>query len=111
MVSFLSDNEKAELYWKRYLAMDNSAIADLFVGQLMSTLECTECKFKSTTFDPFWDLSLPIPKLTFIQEDNNGFFCYLADTIVPQSNDYSKQTPSKGSKLACLYTQYILRNQ
>ncbi|THD21693.1 Ubiquitin specific protease 41 [Fasciola hepatica] len=58
----LTDREKAETYWKRYLAMDNSEIVDLFVGQLMSTLECTECGFKSTTFDPFWDLSLPIPK-------------------------------------------------
>ncbi|KAA0190455.1 Ubiquitin carboxyl-terminal hydrolase 2 [Fasciolopsis buskii] len=60
----LADREKAEIYWKRYLAMDNSEIVDLFVGQLMSTLECTECGFKSTTFDPFWDLSLPIPKKT-----------------------------------------------
>ncbi|RTG85770.1 ubiquitin carboxyl-terminal hydrolase 2 [Schistosoma bovis] len=58
-----SDNEKANLYWKRYLSMDNSEIVDLFVGQLMSTLECGECSFKSTTFDPFWDLSLPIPKI------------------------------------------------
>ncbi|TGZ68832.1 hypothetical protein CRM22_004061 [Opisthorchis felineus] len=58
----LADRDKADLYWKRYLSMDNSAIVDLFVGQLMSTLECAECGFKSTTFDPFWDLSLPIPK-------------------------------------------------
>uniref|UniRef100_A0A5K4F050 Ubiquitin carboxyl-terminal hydrolase n=1 Tax=Schistosoma mansoni TaxID=6183 RepID=A0A5K4F050_SCHMA len=58
----LPDNEKANLYWRRYLSMDNSEIVDLFVGQLMSTLECGECSFKSTTFDPFWDLSLPIPK-------------------------------------------------
>nr|CAX73508.1 Ubiquitin carboxyl-terminal hydrolase 2 [Schistosoma japonicum] len=58
----LPDNEKANLYWRRYLSMDNSEIVDLFVGQLMSTLECADCSFKSTTFDPFWDLSLPIPK-------------------------------------------------
>ncbi|CAH8446503.1 unnamed protein product [Dicrocoelium dendriticum] len=58
----LPDLEKAELYWNRYLSVDNSEIVDLFVGQLMSTLECAECGFKSTTFDPFWDLSLPIPK-------------------------------------------------
>ncbi|KAL3312666.1 Ubiquitin carboxyl-terminal hydrolase 21 [Cichlidogyrus casuarinus] len=37
-------------------------LIDLFMGQLMSTLECTECGVKSTTFDPFWDLSLPIQK-------------------------------------------------
>ncbi|VDP69579.1 unnamed protein product [Echinostoma caproni] len=62
----LADREKAEIYWKRYLSMDNSEIVDLFVGQLMSTLECTECRFKSTTFDPFWDLSLPIPKVSLL---------------------------------------------
>ncbi|CAL8104877.1 unnamed protein product [Calicophoron daubneyi] len=58
----LGDHEKADIYWRRYLSMDNSEIVDIFVGQLMSTLECAECGFKSTTFDPFWDLSLPIPK-------------------------------------------------
>jgi len=32
------------------------------VGQLKSTLICQTCGYKSVTFDPFWDLSLPIPK-------------------------------------------------
>uniref|UniRef100_A0A0X3PAE1 Ubiquitin carboxyl-terminal hydrolase n=2 Tax=Schistocephalus solidus TaxID=70667 RepID=A0A0X3PAE1_SCHSO len=59
----MPDAQKAELYWRRYKAIDNSIIADLFMGQLMSTLECTSCGYKSTTFDPFWDLSLPIPKM------------------------------------------------
>ncbi|VDK89504.1 unnamed protein product [Dibothriocephalus latus] len=58
----MPDADKAALYWRRYKAIDNSIIADLFMGQLMSTLECTSCGYKSTTFDPFWDLSLPIPK-------------------------------------------------
>ncbi|XP_060679600.1 ubiquitin carboxyl-terminal hydrolase 21-like [Hemiscyllium ocellatum] len=35
---------------------------DLFVGQLNSTLRCTTCGHKSTTFEVFCDLSLPIPK-------------------------------------------------
>lgn len=38
-------------------------IIDLFVGQLKSTLICQTCGYKSVTFDPFWDLSLPIPKV------------------------------------------------
>ncbi|XP_031569756.1 ubiquitin carboxyl-terminal hydrolase 2-like isoform X2 [Actinia tenebrosa] len=58
----LSDTEKADKSWKQYLARDNSKITDLFVGQLKSTLKCTECGHKSVTFDPFWDLSLPIPR-------------------------------------------------
>lgn len=42
--------------------MDNSKIVDIFVGQLKSTLKCTYCGHCSVTFDPFWDLSLPIPQ-------------------------------------------------
>ena len=37
---------------------------DLFVGQLKSELICQFCGYKSVTFDPFWDLSLPIPKVS-----------------------------------------------
>lgn len=37
--------------------------ADLFVGQLKSSLTCSHCGFCSTVFDPFWDLSLPIAKV------------------------------------------------
>ncbi|KAJ8984027.1 hypothetical protein NQ317_012251 [Molorchus minor] len=60
----LSDVEKAEESWTRYLRMDNSKIVDHFVGQLKSTLKCTYCGHCSVTFDPFWDLSLPIPQRT-----------------------------------------------
>ncbi|CAH2010909.1 unnamed protein product [Acanthoscelides obtectus] len=60
----LSDNEKAQESWRRYLRLDNSKIVDHFVGQLKSTLKCTYCGHSSVTFDPFWDLSLPIPQRT-----------------------------------------------
>lgn len=58
----LSASEKSKRVWKRYLDVDNSKIVDIFVGQLRSTLTCTVCEYKSFTFDPFWDLSLPIRK-------------------------------------------------
>ncbi|XP_013420929.1 ubiquitin carboxyl-terminal hydrolase 2 [Lingula anatina] len=58
----LSTSEKATMYWKSYLRIDDSKIVDLFVGQLRSTLTCTACDHSSVTFDPFWDLSVPIPK-------------------------------------------------
>ncbi|XP_060532996.1 ubiquitin carboxyl-terminal hydrolase 2-like isoform X2 [Cylas formicarius] len=57
----LPDAEKAAEAWKRYLRVDNSFIVDVFVGQLKSTLKCTHCGHCSVTFDPFWDLSLPLP--------------------------------------------------
>lgn len=47
--------------WKRYLRYDDSKIVDMFVGQLKSSLQCSVCGHCSVTFDPFWDLSLPIP--------------------------------------------------
>ncbi|XP_064606767.1 ubiquitin carboxyl-terminal hydrolase 2-like [Liolophura sinensis] len=58
----LSDSEKAKEYWRRYLTVDNSKIVDIFVGQLKSELKFDACGHKSVTFDPFWDLSVPIPK-------------------------------------------------
>ena len=58
----LSDLEKSSLSWKRYLRYEDSRIGEIFVGQLKSTLKCTTCGYASVTFDPFWDLSLPLPK-------------------------------------------------
>ncbi|XP_047496003.1 ubiquitin carboxyl-terminal hydrolase Usp2-like isoform X2 [Penaeus chinensis] len=57
----LDDNQKAMESWKRYLRYDDSKIVDMFVGQLKSSLQCSVCGHCSVTFDPFWDLSLPIP--------------------------------------------------
>lgn len=59
---FLQDKDKGHEYWRVYLTYDNSHIVDIFVGQLRSTLNYHDCGHKSTTFDPFWDLSVPIPK-------------------------------------------------
>uniref|UniRef100_H3ABN0 Ubiquitin carboxyl-terminal hydrolase 21 n=1 Tax=Latimeria chalumnae TaxID=7897 RepID=H3ABN0_LATCH len=58
----LRDDEKAIQMWKRYLEREDSKIVDLFVGQLKSSLKCTVCGNKSTMFEVFCDLSLPIPK-------------------------------------------------
>ncbi|XP_032297658.1 LOW QUALITY PROTEIN: ubiquitin carboxyl-terminal hydrolase 21 [Coturnix japonica] len=58
----MSDDERANLMWKRYLEREDSKIVDLFVGQLKSCLKCQACGYRSTTFEVFCDLSLPIPK-------------------------------------------------
>lgn len=60
---FSSDSEKAAEYWRNYLRYDHSRIVEIFVGQLKSELKFDECGHRSVTFDPFWDLSLPIPKM------------------------------------------------
>ncbi|KAM4644593.1 ubiquitin carboxyl-terminal hydrolase 21 isoform 1-T1 [Amazona ochrocephala] len=61
----LSDDERANVMWKRYLEREDSKIVDLFVGQLKSCLKCQACGYRSTTFEVFCDLSLPIPKKSF----------------------------------------------
>ncbi|XP_076831992.1 ubiquitin carboxyl-terminal hydrolase 2a isoform X2 [Brachyhypopomus gauderio] len=58
----LGDEEKGKKMWSKYLEREDSKIVDLFVGQLRSSLTCTDCGYCSTVFDPFWDLSLPISK-------------------------------------------------
>ena len=37
------------------------------MGQLKSTLKCLVCGHRSVTFDPFWDLSIPIPSSPSLQ--------------------------------------------
>ncbi|XP_060027955.1 ubiquitin carboxyl-terminal hydrolase 2-like [Erinaceus europaeus] len=81
----LPDDEKGRQMWRKYLEREDSRIGvshelrqelrrkthfsifspDLFVGQLKSSLTCTDCGYCSTVFDPFWDLSLPIAKRVY----------------------------------------------
>lgn len=61
----VGDNEAiaklAEQHWQIYKARNHSAVADLFAGLYKSTLVCPECQKVSITFDPFMDLTLPLP--------------------------------------------------
>ncbi len=49
--------------WWSYFQHEDTPISRVFMGQLRSTLICDACKGASTTFDPFWDIALPIPKV------------------------------------------------
>ncbi|XP_061558928.1 ubiquitin carboxyl-terminal hydrolase 2-like isoform X1 [Phycodurus eques] len=60
----LFDDDKAKWMWSMYLEREDSKVVDLFVGQLKSSLTCTVCGFRSTVFEPFWDLSIPIAPKT-----------------------------------------------
>eukprot|EP00743_Colponemidia_sp_Colp-15_P010279 GILK01011304.1.p1 GENE.GILK01011304.1~~GILK01011304.1.p1 ORF type:complete len:590 (-),score=84.15 GILK01011304.1:61-1830(-) len=53
----------AQASWKNYKNRNDSFISDLFSGQLQSTLTCTVCGYRSYCFDPFLDLSIPIPSV------------------------------------------------
>ncbi|KAF8447100.1 hypothetical protein BDZ91DRAFT_702920 [Kalaharituber pfeilii] len=49
------------LEWQRYIHRNFSVIVNWFQGQLSSRLTCMTCNTKSTTYNPFMYLSLPIP--------------------------------------------------
>ncbi|KNC46828.1 uncharacterized protein AMSG_03259 [Thecamonas trahens ATCC 50062] len=53
--------QKAQLIWDYHVSRDDSIITDLFRGQLISTVTCMSCSAVSQAFDPFLDISLPIP--------------------------------------------------
>ncbi|SCU96934.1 LADA_0H03554g1_1 [Lachancea dasiensis] len=47
--------------WEKHMLRNDSLINDLFVGMYKSTLTCPVCDHISVTFDPFSDLTLPLP--------------------------------------------------
>lgn len=49
--------------WRFYKSREDSSIVDMCVGQLKSSLTCSVCSYVSEVWDPFWDLSLPIPSV------------------------------------------------
>ncbi|GMH51565.1 hypothetical protein TrST_g320 [Triparma strigata] len=61
---------QSNYWWKRHLANNDSFITETFCGQLMSTVECCHCSTRSYCFDPFYDLSVPIPS----SEKKGGVF-------------------------------------
>jgi ubiquitin carboxyl-terminal hydrolase 2/21 len=46
------------------------------VGQLKSCLKCSTCGYESNTFDPIWDLSLPIKKSRSISNETSLYDCF-----------------------------------
>lgn len=57
----VSDAALASDAWDYYQSRENSRISDVFMGQLVSHIDCQACGRFSRAFDPFMDLSLPIP--------------------------------------------------
>lgn len=53
--------EVAQEAWKNHKRRNDSIIVDNMYGQLKSRVECPECSRVSITFDPYNNLSVPIP--------------------------------------------------
>ncbi|XP_068108361.1 ubiquitin carboxyl-terminal hydrolase 21 isoform X2 [Hyperolius riggenbachi] len=82
----LSDDERANQMWKRYLEREDSKVVDLFVGQLKSCLKCQSCGYRSPTFEVFCDLSLPIPKKGFNSGKVSLYDCFTLFTKEEELN-------------------------
>ena len=53
--------DQARRWWQNYCERNDSVVVDLFAGQLRSEVRCEQCRQASICFDPFLDLSLPLP--------------------------------------------------
>lgn len=56
-----ADEKSGEKAWGEFISKNNSKIRLLFYGQQKSTVSCNTCEKESVTFEPFSNLSLPIP--------------------------------------------------
>ena len=54
------ESAKAARLWAKYRARTSGVVVDVFAGQLRSAVTCHACGKASTSYDPFWDLSLPL---------------------------------------------------
>ncbi|AET41431.1 putative ubiquitin-specific protease UBP12 Ecym_8140 [Eremothecium cymbalariae DBVPG len=61
VTEFETIKKLADDTWLKHKLRNDSVILDLFVGLYKSTLICPTCKKVSTTFDPYNDLTLPLP--------------------------------------------------
>ena len=57
-----NDTELANEYWANTVRNNASYFYGLFMGQLKSTLICSECKKSKIKYEPFSSLELPIPE-------------------------------------------------
>lgn len=60
----IPDEKAANMAWEDYSNSNKSIIVTLFAGQQRSSLKCDACGKESVTFEPFFNLSLPIPSKT-----------------------------------------------
>ena len=66
-----------EKLWMNYRNNNNSFIDGLFTGIIRSTVICNSCKNETYNFEPFMDLSVPIPKKNkSIMQCLNEYFNY-----------------------------------
>lgn len=87
----------ADQVWDITKKRDDSVIADLFTGMYQSTLVCPVCAKVSITFDPFTNLTLPLP-IANIWTTSRLLFFPLNDEPVQLEVDLDKNSSIKSLK-------------
>ncbi|KAB5570814.1 hypothetical protein GE09DRAFT_1055598 [Coniochaeta sp. 2T2.1] len=88
--------QMAEQVWDITKKRDDSVIADLFTGLYQSTVVCPVCAKVSITFDPFTNLTLPLPLGNVWS--HRVFFYPLNDAPVELTVELSKSSTIKALK-------------
>jgi len=66
----------ASIEWDRWSKRERSLISDLFAGQHASQLRCLTCKNTSTTYEPWYNLSIELPSRGTVKlEDCLASYC------------------------------------
>lgn len=116
----------AETCWHQHKMRNDSVIVDLFTGLYQSTLVCPTCEKKSVTFDPFNDVTLPLPQsvqwyhtftIVDLREDGEGLLKLEVelqktanfDDLVDYLSKFLKVEPSQ-LFLFEIFRDYIYRN-
>eukprot|EP01025_Chloroclados_australasicus_P019706 TRINITY_DN20769_c0_g1_i2.p1 TRINITY_DN20769_c0_g1~~TRINITY_DN20769_c0_g1_i2.p1 ORF type:complete len:795 (+),score=80.09 TRINITY_DN20769_c0_g1_i2:188-2386(+) len=55
-----SELAKAERELNEFLVREQSLISDMFMGQLQCVTICNKCNNRSTKYEPFWELNVPL---------------------------------------------------
>lgn len=86
------DKILAQEAWDRHRKRNDSIIVDTFHGLLKSRVVCPDCKKLSVTFDPFCNLSLPLPQ----KKDRTIQITYVPYDGTQPSCKYRLNTPRQG---------------
>ena len=54
-------SDEANEQWNKNVVQ--SPVTDFFSGQISSTISCGNCNAKTTSYDSFFTLSLPLPEV------------------------------------------------
>lgn len=63
-----NDLEASKESWKNHLKRNQSVVVDMMHGLYKSTVKCPDCNCVSVTFEPYMNISLPIPEIKLIQK-------------------------------------------